>query len=284
MSSRSLTRRDLLKSSLAFAGAGLVLDHSQRAHGFVAANDRPRVGAIGTGSRWCQKATGVNGPHGSAPTFRKYGDYVALCDADSSRRELASGIVKSWTGRQPTSHSDYRAILDNKQIDIVHISTPDHWHAKIAIEAMKAGKDVYCEKPMTLTIEEGRQVCDTCRQTGQIVQIGTQQRSGRQFIQAIAMIRAGRIGKLKKATCHIGGAPTSPEIPRATAPSHLDWNLWLGPVPMTDFRFLAGNNGETKSWSRCHYEFRWWYEYSGCLLYTSPSPRDRSVSRMPSSA
>ncbi len=266
MTSHSLTRRDLLKSSLAFAGAGLVLDRSQRAHGFVAANDRPRVGAIGTGSRWCQKATGVNGPHGSAPAFRKYGDYVAVCDADSSRRELASGIVKSWTGRQPTIHTDYRAILDNKQIDIVHISTPDHWHAKIAIEAMKAGKDVYCEKPMTLTIEEGRQICETCRQTGRIVQVGTQQRSGKPFIQAIAMIRDGRIGKLKKATCHIGGAPTSPEIPQATAPSHLDWNLWLGPVPMTDFRYLAGNNGETKSWSRCHYEFRWWYEYSGGKL------------------
>ena len=148
----------------------------------------------------------------------------------------------------------------------MHITTPDHWHAKIAIEAMRAGKDVYCEKPMTLTIDEGRQICEVCEQTGRIVQIGTQQRSGRQFIQAIALIQEGRLGTLKKATCSIGGAPTSPEIPVAKAPSHLDWNQWQGPVADVPFRYKPGPNGETKSWSRCHYEFRWWYEYSGGKL------------------
>ncbi len=263
---QTISRRNALKSSLAFAGAAVLLNRTQRASGFAAANDRPRVGAIGTGSRWCQKATGRNGPYGSAPSFRKYGDYVALCDADASRRELATGLVKEWTGHEPSVHTDYRAILDNDDIDIVHISTPDHWHAKMAIEAMLAGKDVYCEKPMTLTIDEGRKICEVCKQTGRIVQIGTQQRSSNQFIKAIAMIQAGRLGKLQKATCSIGGAPTSPAIPVAEVPKNLDWNLWQGPVPATAFRYLAGNNGETQSWSRCHYEFRWWYEYSGGKL------------------
>ena len=124
------------------AGAAILLNQGSRASGFLSANDRPRVGAIGTGSRWCQKATGLDGPWGSAPDFKKYGDYVAVCDADAYRRELAAGLVKEWTGSQPTSHADYRAILDNPDIEIVHISTPDHWHAKIAIEAMLAGKDV----------------------------------------------------------------------------------------------------------------------------------------------
>ena len=131
---------------------------------------------------------------------------------------------------------------------------------------MLAGKDGYCEKPMTLTIAEGRQICDVCKKTGRIVQIGTQQRSARQFVEAIALIRAGRLGQLKKAICSIGGAPTSPEIPVVEAPKNLDWNWWQGPVPEVPFRYLAGPNGETNSWSRCHYEFRWWYEYSGGKL------------------
>ena len=167
MSRSQISRRNLLQSSLAFTGAA-ILSHTGRAYGFQSANDRPRVGAIGTGSRWCQKATGLDGPWGSAPDFKKYGDYIAVCDADSYRRELAAGLVKEWTGHQPSSHVDYRAILDNKDIDIVHISTPDHWHAKIAIEAMLAGKDVYCEKPMTLTIAKGRLICDVCKSTGRI--------------------------------------------------------------------------------------------------------------------
>jgi len=264
---RSISRRTAITSTLTWAGAAVLASRTERAHGFLAANDRPRVGAIGTGSRWFQKATGIDGPHGSAPSFRKYGDYVAVCDADSMRQELAAKIVvDDWAGSDPGKHTDYRAIIDDEKIDIVHISTPDHWHAKIAIEAMLAGKDVYCEKPMTLTIEEGRQMSKVCRETGRIVQIGTQQRSGKQFIQAIAMIRDGRIGEVKRAICSIGGAPTSPEIPQVDPPKNLDWNLWLGPAPFVNYRSKSGNKNETKAWSRSHYEFRWWYEYSGGKL------------------
>ena len=224
------------------------------------------MAVIGSGSRWYIRATGVDRDYGSAPQMRKFGDYVAVCDVDSRRREMAGSIVKEWTGKTPVTQLDYRAVLDDDKVDIVHISTPDHWHAKIAIEAMLAGKDVYCEKPMTLTIDEGRQMCDVCKQTGRIVQIGTQQRSSRQFLMAIALIRAGRLGDIRKATCSIGGAPTSPSLPATKPPAEIDWNLWLGPAPETDYLYLAGNNGETKSWSRCHYEFRWWYEYSGGKL------------------
>jgi predicted dehydrogenase len=266
MSKTAFTRRGLLRCSLAWAGATTWACRHERAFGFVGANERPRIGAVGTGSRWCQKATGLDGPHGSAPDIRRLGDYVAVCDADAQRRELAGKLVKEWTGAAPDCVADYRAIIDRKDIDIVHISTPDHWHAKIAIEAMRSGKDVYCEKPMTLTIEEGQKMVEACRQTGKIVQIGTQQRSELSFLKAIAMIRDGRIGTLTKATCVINGAPTSPKIPTANPPKQLDWNLWLGPVPKVPYRFLAGDNGETKSWSRCHYEFRWWYDYSGGKL------------------
>ncbi|MFC1758195.1 Gfo/Idh/MocA family protein [Planctomycetota bacterium] len=119
---------------------------------------------------------------------------------------------------------------------------------------------------MTLTIAEGRLMSDICRKTGRIVQIGTQQRSNINFIRAIAVIRDGRIGELKKATCSVGGAPTSPQLPAVAPPKNLDWNLWQGPATAVPFRYKAGPNGETKSWSRGHYEFRWWYEYSGGKL------------------
>jgi predicted dehydrogenase len=131
---------------------------------------------------------------------------------------------------------------------------------------MLAGKDVYCEKPMTLTIEEGRLICDICRKKGAVFQVGTQQRSTPQFIQAIAMIRDGRLGKLQRVQCGIDGAPTSPEIPVADPPKHLDWNRWLGPAPLVAYRFKADAPNIIKSWSRAHYEFRWWYDYSGGKL------------------
>ncbi|WP_422927369.1 Gfo/Idh/MocA family protein [Singulisphaera sp. PoT] len=265
MNGPTLNRRGALKTTLLWAGA-MSLGRSPRALGFASANDRPRVAAVGTGSRWCQKASGLTGPHGTAPHFAKLGDYVVVCDVDETRRARAASLVNEWNGKSPESVLDYRAIIDHKGIDIVHITTPDHWHAKVAIEAMKAGKDVYCEKPMTLTIEEGRQMGEVTRKTGRVVQVGTQQRSEMTFLNAIALIRDGRIGKLKKATCVIGAADSSPEIPVVAPPKGLDWNLWLGPVPFAEYRSLAGDHGETKSWSRCHYEFRWWYEYSGGKL------------------
>ncbi|MCH2202772.1 MAG: Gfo/Idh/MocA family oxidoreductase [Fuerstiella sp.] len=266
MDKNSLTRRDALRSTLVYAGAAVWTRHSARSFGFTSANARPRVAAIGTGSRWCQQATGVDGPHGSAPNFRKYGDYIAVCDADAARVARAKEIVKGWTGTVPETVEDYRAIIDRDDVDIIHISTPDHWHAKIAIEAILSGKDVYCEKPMTLTIDEGRQICDVTRRTGRIVQIGTQQRSSEQFIKAVAMIRAGRIGDVKEVTCSVGGGPTSPQLPAVSVPGNFNWDLWQGPAVSKPFRYLAGPNGETKSWSRSHYEFRWWYEYSGGKL------------------
>jgi predicted dehydrogenase len=131
-----MDRRTALRSTLQFTGASVLLHPIERAVAFQSANERPRIGVVGTGSRWCQKATGIDRPYGSAPDFAKYGDYVAVCDADTSRREMAAGLVKQWHGQTPKIHADYRAILEDPSIDIVHITTPDHWHAKIAIEAM----------------------------------------------------------------------------------------------------------------------------------------------------
>ncbi len=260
-----LDRRSFISSS-ALAGFGIVTGVSQRAAGFQSANDRPRVAVVGCGSRWDQRATIANGPYGLGKEFPKFADIVAVCDVDSDRVGRAKGLVKDWLGSEPDGTGDYRSIIDRDDIDIVHIVTPDHWHAKVLIEAMLSGKDAYCEKPMTLTIEEGQLVSEVCRKTGRVVQVGTQQRSIRQMLTAIALIRAGRLGKLQRVQCAIGGGPTSPELPVAEPPKHFDWNRWVGPAPMTDYHYLAGARNEVKSWSRTHYEFRWWYEYSGGKL------------------
>ena len=198
----------------------------------------------------------------------KFGDVAAVCDVDANHMGAGRDKVKEIQGkpgvdRQIDMYEDYRKILDRDDIEVVTIVTPDHWHSKIAIEAMLAGKDVYCEKPLTLTIEEGKQIISVLDKTNRVFQVGTQQRSemGSRFLTAIAMIRDGRIGKIKNIICDIGGAPTSDALPVVDVPQGLNWDMWLGQAPLVDYRFreTSGRHGE----SRCHYEFRWWYEYSG---------------------
>ncbi len=237
-----------------------------RALGFKNANERPRIAVVGCGVRWDKRVMTPDGRYGVGKEFPKFGDIVKVCDVDANRLDRAKDVVKGWHGKAPEGTGDYRKVIDDPNIDVVHISTPDHWHAKVAIEAMLAGKDVYCEKPMTLTIEEGQLICQVCKKTGAIFQVGTQQRSAKQFIKAIALIRAGRLGKLLRAQCAVGGGPESPAIPVAEVPKHFDWDQWQGPAPQSEYRHLGGAPNIIKSWQRTHYEFRWWYEYSGGKL------------------
>jgi predicted dehydrogenase len=152
------------------------------------------------------------------------------------------------------------------------IATPDHWHTKMAVEAMHAGKDVYCEKPLTLTIDEGKLIEKTVEQTGRVFQVGTMQRTecDRRFLQAIALVRAGRVGDIKRVTCVINGFDSSPVIPVVPVPKGLDWDRWLGPAPKVDYRALPelreGYGGGVPLYSNCHYSFRNWHEYSGGKL------------------
>ena len=265
-SCNQMNRRGFLQASSAMLGAAVWTGTGARAAGFKSANERPRIGVVGCGVRWDKRVHDPNGNYGLGKEFPKFGDIVSVCDVDSVRLDRAKTLVKDWLGATPDASGDYRSVIDDPTIDVVHIVTPDHWHAKVAIEAMLAGKDVYCEKPMTLTIEEGRLICDVQKRTGAVFQVGTQQRSGRQFIQAIAMIRDGGLGQLQKVQCGIGGAPVSPELPVTTPPANLDWDRWLGPAPEAEYRFQDNAPNIVGSWSRAHYEFRWWYEYSGGKL------------------
>jgi predicted dehydrogenase len=152
------------------------------------------------------------------------------------------------------------------------IATPDHWHTKIAVEAMLAGKDVYCEKPLTLTIDEGKLIEKIVKQTGRVFQVGTMQRTeiDQRFLKAIALIRDGRIGTVKKVTCGIDHMDASPVIPTVTVPEQIDWDFWLGPAPKAPYRALPemrkGYGGGVPFYSNCHYSFRNWHEYSGGRL------------------
>lgn len=228
-------------------------------------NDRPILGCIGVGDRW--NAVG--------PQAMKFADCVAVCDVDTAMTDKAKSkalemLSKAGRPREVEVYEDYRKLLDRKDIEVVTIVTPDHWHSKIAIDAMKAGKDVYCEKPLTLTIDEGKQILKVLKETGRVFQVGTQQRSEmaaekgkfpQQFLKAVALCREGRLGKIQKVECRIGAAPTSPAIPKAAIPSGFNWEMWLGQCPLVEYISLP--SGGKYPHSRTHYEFRWWYEYSG---------------------
>ena len=222
-------------------------------------NDRIALGLIGAGGMGL----------GNMKAAANYVDVVAIADVDSHRLNSAN---KTLSQGKADIYEDYRKILERTDIDVIHIATPDHWHSKPLIEAMLAGKDVYCEKPLTLTIDEGKLIRKVQKQTGRIVQVGTQQRSTfHLFAKAMAIVQQGRLGKIKLITVAIGGAPTSKEIPIATVPSELNWDRWLGPAPQTDYRVLQlevdnKKKKETRPATNSHYEFRWWYEYSGGKL------------------
>jgi predicted dehydrogenase len=270
MSSRK-HRRDFLKASAAataavttpyfFAPSNVIAQDAKA----KSPNDRPILGCIGTGDRW--DAVG--------PNALAFSDCVAVCDVDSEHAAKGKNRVekKQGTDKQVEVFEDYRKLLDRKDIDVVTIVTPDHWHSKIAIEAMKAGKDVYCEKPLTLTIDEGKQIIKVLKETKQVFQVGTQQRSEmsaekgkfpQQFLTAVAICQAGRLGKIKRVECRIGAGPTSPELPKVAVPSQLNWEMWLGQAPLVDYvSSPSGSSNQRYPASRTHYEFRWWYEYSG---------------------
>ena len=259
-----LSRRDFLKKSAALAAmaTAIPVTYAPKPVGAQAPSDRIRLGCIGVGSMGLGDAHGFNG----------LTDIVAICDVDENygiARTINSGIGKRDANGQviqPDTYKDYRRILERDDIDAVSIVTPDHWHVKIAVEALMAGKHVFCQKPLTLTLEENQIIRRACAKYGKAFQIGTWQRCQiDQFVKATLLVRKGYIGDVKKITCDIGGSPTSGEIPKAEVPAGLDWEMWQGPAPRHDFLSTGvtnnrdGNLGQT----RCHYEFRWWYEYSG---------------------
>lgn len=192
---------------------------------------------------------GTGDAHGHA----HFGDIVAVCDVDSNHLDRAKNDEHIGKGKAD-AYKDYRKLLDRNDIDVVSVVTPDHWHTKIAIEALQAGKHVFCQKPLTLTLEENQLIRAACMANPKLVfVVGTQQRSERdRFLRAVNMAQKGLLGDLKKITCGINGSPTGGPFEKVAPPPTLDWDMWLGQAPSVDYME-----------KRCHYEYRWWYEYSG---------------------
>jgi predicted dehydrogenase len=186
---------------------------------------------------------------------------MAVCDLDAHRVEAARELVnkhysdatgKTYDGVK--TYGDYRELLANKEVDAVVISTPDHWHAKIAIEAVQAGKDVYLQKPASLTIAEGRALSDAVHRSGRIFQIGSQQRSSPQFRYAAELVRNGRIGKLQIVEVGLPGDPAGEEEPVMPVPKGLNYDMWLGStpvVPYTEKRVHPQVGYDRPGWLRC---------------------------------
>lgn len=209
----------------------------------LAANDRLKIGCIGTGSM------GTGDAHGHA----NFGDIVAVCDVDSNHMDRAKNDERIGKGKAD-AYKDYRKLLDRKDIEVVSIVTPDHWHTKIAIEALQAGKHVFCQKPLTLTLEENLRIRAAAKKyPDRVFVIGTQQRSDRdRFLRAVNMTHGGYLGDIKKITCGINGGDVGGPFAKSAPPETLDWEMWLGQAPKVEYIK-----------ERCHYQFRWWYEYSG---------------------
>jgi predicted dehydrogenase len=246
MTSQRYHRRRFLKTTVGAlaAGAGAPYVWTSSTARAATAERRLGVAAIGVGPR----GTAVSRQAGDL------GNMVAVCDVDS---RAAARFAQHYDGK-PETCADYRKVLDRHDVDVVIVGTPDHWHTKICIDAMKAGKDVYCEKPLTLTVAEGKLLEQVVRDTGRVLQVGTQQRTefNRWFLQAVAIARSGRLGDKLHALVSLDpapvrGAPQGPFEPQ-DPPPELDWDLWQGPAPARPF--LPNRIG---------WNFRWWWEYSG---------------------
>lgn len=162
---------------------------------------------------------------------------IAGCDVYDIKNKRFEKKVKDYYNskgiKSPsyTAYKDYKELIANPNIDVVVIATPDHWHAMIAIAACNAKKDIYLEKPMTFTIPEGRALCKAVRQNNVILQVGSQQRSGEEFIHAANLVREGKLGKITRISACVGDGPAVYNLPKQDIPAGLDWNAWLGPLP-----------------------------------------------------
>jgi predicted dehydrogenase len=237
-SSRNLTRRHFLATGAATLAVPTILPRS-----VFGANEAVVAGFIGVANQGTP----------NLKNFVLHGAKVgAVCDVD--RKHLAAAVkLAEDQGSKAEAFGDYRKMLDRKDIDVVVVTTPDHWHALPTVHACEAGKDVYCEKPLSLTVAEGRKMVEAARKNDRIVQTGSQQRSARVFQEAVALLRAGKIGKIQTIQIGIPLVNLKGEVvPDSAPPPELDYDFWLGPAPKRPYNA-----------QHVHYNFRFFWDYSG---------------------
>lgn len=220
-----LSRRRFLAQAAATAAAPLILP--RKASGLNSPNERITLGLIGMGTQGARVHLRILG---SLPET----EVAALCDVEEGR--LAHHLATANAGgNSAKAYRDYEELLARGDIDAVVVASPDHWHARMAIGALEAGKDVYCEKPLAFSIAEGRAIVDAVERTGRIFQTGSQQRSDYRFRHACELVRNGYIGTVLRVGVNVGGPAGPCYLPPEPVPEGLDWDRWLGPAPWRPF-------------------------------------------------
>jgi predicted dehydrogenase len=256
-----LSRRDFLARAAA-TSLPLLVPWAALGQGRKAANDRLTLGFIGMGTQ-------MRG-HLGFYLGQKDTQVLAVCDVDTTRREHAQKTVEDHYGKGQKSgrykgcaaYNDFHEIVDRKDIDAVVIATPDHWHAIPALEACKAGKDIYCEKPLTLTIHEAQTLVKAVRKYHRVFQTGSQQRSEAGFRRACELVRSGRIGKVKAVYVNVGGPSRPCDLPEERVEPGLDWERWLGSAPQRPYNSVLSPRGVHQHFPN----WRAYREYSGGMM------------------
>ncbi|MBC7816656.1 MAG: Gfo/Idh/MocA family oxidoreductase [Planctomycetaceae bacterium] len=235
-------RRSFLRTAAATVAATslprwFLEEVAQAAPAASAADEQPAVALVGCGGMG----------RGDAKNASRFGRIVAVCDVDD--KQLGE-VKKLWPDAE--TYKDFRRVMDRQDIQVVVCGTVDHWHTLVSLAALRSKKDVYCEKPLTLTIAEGQHLVKAVRDTGRILQTGSQQRSDKSFRLACELVRNGRIGKLKHVSVWLPSGRREGPFPSAMPPAGFDWNMWQGPTPQVDYVP-----------ERTHVTFRYWWEYSG---------------------
>ena len=222
-----MTRREFLGFS-ALGLAGLTILPSWSINGVrIAPSDRVVIGFVGLGQQGLSDFTSFS----TCPGVQ----VAAGCDVDSLKRERFKRRVEAWQKSQNVAprcdqYEFYEDLLERKDIDVIDVATPDHWHALVAIHACQSGKDVYCQKPLAYTITEGWAIVRAVRENKRVLQVGSQQRSSKEFQDAIALVRAGKIGHIEKIYARVGDPPKPFNLPEMPVPGNLNFNQWMGPL------------------------------------------------------
>lgn len=243
------SRRDFLSQSARASAASLAFGMAAGSTKAFGANERIRVGLIGCGGMGMgDLATFLQNPEVDCPI---------VCDVDDARIAKAVELVEGQRNKKPDTVKDFRRVIDRDDVDVVLVVTPDHWHALPTIYACQAGKDVYCEKPLAPTIQEGRAMVEAVKQNNRVLQMGTQWHSGEHYRAAIEFVHSGKLGGIRMVRVWayldwVGGIGNPPDC---DPPAGVDYDMWLGPAPKRPFNP-----------NRFHFNFRWFWDYAGGLM------------------
>jgi predicted dehydrogenase len=248
-----VSRRKFLGSAAALSAFFIVPRHVLGGVGYLAPSDKITLGWIGAGKQGLSLQNSFLKAGG--------GQIVAVSDVYKTKADNFVNITNKFyaDAAQQTNykgcdvHHNFTELLERKDIDAVVIATPDHWHAGVAVRAAAAGKDIYCEKPLSLTIKEGRIMVDAVRKHKRVFQTGSMQRSWPEFRQAVELVRNGYLGEIKTIKVSIDGPPLPYNMPEEQVPDGLDWNLWLGPNEFVHFNHVLNPTLDEKMWARWRY-------------------------------